>query len=135
MKGFWKEFVKRGALVCGCGPLVLAVIYAVFGDAVMTGSEVALGIISITVLAFLAAGITAVYQWERLPLFGAILLHGIVLYCVYLAVYLLNGWLADGSVPFWIFTGIFAAGYAAIWCVIYITTSLSTKRVNQHIAK
>ena len=134
MKAFLKEFTKRGFLVCWCGPVVLAIIYAILGNTTLSCYDAATGIISITALAFLAAGITAVYQWERLPLFLAIVLHGGVLYGAYLSVYLLNGWLENGSKPFWIFTGIFAACYAVIWCIIYITTSRSTKRINRHIA-
>ena len=72
MKKFWKEFLFRGLLCASGGPIVLAVIYGILG---VTGSaeqlsvtEVSRGILSITLLAFIAAGMTAVYQMEQLPL-------------------------------------------------------------------
>ena len=136
MKQFWKAFVSRGFFFCWGGPLVLAVIYGVLGDkAVLSGGDAAMGIASITVLAFIAAGITAVYQIESLPLFPALLIHGSVLYGIYLTVYLLNGWLATGITPLLIFTGIFIGGYAVIWLVIYLTTLATAKRVNRSIRK
>ena len=65
MKQFWKEFFLRGLIASGGGPIVLAIIYGILGAAgevsQLTPSEVCLGIITITLLAFLAAGMTAVY--------------------------------------------------------------------------
>ena len=72
MKKFWKEFFLRGLIVSSGGPVVLAIIYGILGAAgevsQLTPSEVCLGIITITLLAFLAAGMTAVYKMEQLPL-------------------------------------------------------------------
>ena len=74
----------RGLLCASGGPLVLAVIYGILGA---TGaveqfapSEVCTGILTITLLAFIAAGMTAIYQMEQLPLPIMILLHGGALY-------------------------------------------------------
>ena len=84
MKTFWKEFCLRGALCAAGGPVVLAIIYGVLGAAGVaehfSPNEVCLGILSITLLAFIAAGMTAVYQMEQLPLPMAILMHGGALY-------------------------------------------------------
>ena len=80
MKNFWKEFLFRGLLAAAGGPVVLAIIYGILGatDAVtqLAPSEVCLGILTITLLAFVAAGMTAIYQVEQLPLPMMILLHG-----------------------------------------------------------
>lgn len=135
MKQFAKEFVLRGLLCAASGPLVLAVIYGVLG---ITGAatslspqEVCLGIISITLLAFVAAGMTAIYQLEQLPLFLAILIHGSGLYAAYLLIYLLNGWLLQQLRSILIFTGIFIAGYALVWLVIYLVTKAKTRKLNR----
>ena len=76
-----------------------------------------MGILTITLLAFIAAGMTAIYQMEQLPLPIMILLHGGALYIAYILTYLLNGWLQKSIVPILIFTGIFVAGYALIWFI------------------
>lgn len=134
MKPFIKEFMLRGLLVSGSGPLVLAIIYGVLGAtgqvSSLTPREVCLGIVSITLLAFVAAGMTAIYQQERLPLPTAILIHGAALYAAYILVYLLNGWLQQQWQAILVFTGIFVAGYAVIWLIIYLVTKAKTRKIN-----
>ena len=93
-----------------------------------------MGILSITLLAFLVAGMTAIYQMEQLPLVTMILLHGAVLYIAYLLTYLLNGWLLNQLIPILVFTGIFIAGYALIWLIIYCITKKSTNDLNKKLA-
>ena len=135
MKQFWKEFFLRGALCAAGGPVVLAIIYGILGatGAVehLSPNEVCTGILSITLLAFIAAGMTAIYQMEQLPLPMAILFHGGALYLAYLLTYLINGWLQQSLIPILVFTGIFAAGYALIWAIIFAITKEKTKKINQ----
>ncbi len=135
MKKFWKEFLFRGLIACGGGPLVLAIIYSILGSTgavtALTPREVCLGILTILVLAFFAAGMTAIYQIEQLPLPTAILLHGLGLYVAYILTYLINGWLKQQLIPILIFTGIFITGYALIWSVIYFSIKAKTKRLNK----
>lgn len=135
MKKFWKEFLFRGLICAAGGPLVLAIIYGILG---VTGTveslparEVCMGIISITLLAFIAAGMTAIYQQEQLPLAIMILLHGGALYVTYIFTYLLNGWLQNSLVPILVFTGIFLAGYALIWLIIYYIEKSNAEKINK----
>ena len=137
MKLFWKEFLRRGLLCAGGGPLVLAIIYGILGatGAVrsFTPQEVCLGIVTVMLLAFLAAGMTAIYQIEKLPLGSAILLHGAALYADYILIYLANGWLVQQLIPILIFTGVFIAGYAVIWLIIYASIKAKTKQLNKKL--
>ena len=137
MKKYVCEFCKRGLVAMGFGPFILAIIYAILGANGVTQSidiyVAALAIVSISVLAFIATGITVVYQIERLPLFYAILLHGLVLYADYALIYLLNGWLADGTLPFLIFTACFIAGYALVWLIIYLCIRKKTDELNHKL--
>lgn len=139
MKQFWKEFLLRGLVACGFGPVILAIIYGILGATgtvlTLTPAEVCKGILSITLMAFIAGGVTAVYQFEEIPLFVGILIHGVALYLDYLMIYLINGWIAQGITPLAVFTVIFVAGYALIWLVIYILTRKGTNRVNQMLSK
>ncbi len=129
------EFIRRGFVACGIGPLVLAVIYLILQQQcdvqTLTVNEVCIGIVSLAALAFIAGGLNMVYQIERLPLMAAILVHGSVLYISYLATYLMNGWLEWGVTPILVFTGIFVLGYLVIWAVIYSVTKQRTKRLNE----
>ena len=135
MKKFLKEFLLRGLICAAGGPIVLAIIYGILGatGAVETFSpqEVCTGILTITLLAFVAAGMTAIYQMEQLPLPTMILLHGGALYIAYILTYLINGWLLNQLQPVLIFTGIFIAGYALIWLIIYFVEKAKAAKLNQ----
>lgn len=135
MKKFWKEFLLRGLICAAGGPLILAIIYGILGAAgtaaYFTPREVCMGIVTITLLAFIAAGMTAIYQMEQLPLPTMILLHGGALYIAYILTYLLNGWLQNALVPILVFTGIFVAGYALIWLIIYLIEKAKTEKLNR----
>ena len=135
MKTFWKEFFLRGLLAASGGPVVLEIIYGILGATgevnAFTPKEVCLGILTITLLAFIVAGMTAIYQVERLPLISAILIHGGVLYALYIGIYLANGWLQSQVVPILIFTAAFVAGYALIWAIIFATTKAKTRKLNR----
>ena len=133
MKKYVLEFVRRGLMAAAGGPLVLAIIYGVLGAtgvaAALSPTEVCLGIISITLMAFIAAGITMIYQVESLPLPSAILIHAGVLYLAYLLVYLMNDWLPGNAIG--IFSVIFFAGFALVWLVIYLCIRAKTKKLNE----
>lgn len=135
MKKFWKEFLLRGLLAASGGPLVLAIIYGILGATgtvtQLAPNEVCMGIVSITLLAFIVAGMTAIYQMEQLPLPTMILIHGGGLYAAYLLTYLINGWLLRQLAPIAIFTGIFLAGYAAIWLIIYCVEKVKAGKINK----
>lgn len=135
MKRFWKAFLLRGLICASGGPIVLAVIYGIWGATgtaeTITPSEICLGIFTITLLAFVAAGMTAVYQMEQLPLPTMIMLHGGALYIAYILTYLINGWLQNALVPILVFTGIFAAGYALIWLMIYLIEKAKAEKLNK----
>ena len=137
MKKFWKEFFLRGLICASGGPIILAIIYGILGATstveAFSPSEVCIGIVTITLLAFIAAGMTAIYQMEQLPLPTMILLHGGALYIAYILTYLINGWLQKSLVPILVFSGIFIAGYILVWIIIYFTTKAKTNRINQFL--
>ena len=133
MKKYVLEFVKRGLMAASGGPLILAMIYGALGVtnavAALAPGDVCLGIFSITVMAFIAAGITMIYQVESLPLPMAILIQAGVLYLDYLLVYLLNSWLPGNAIG--LFTVFFFTGYALVWLVIYLCIRAKTKKLNE----
>lgn len=135
MKRSVLEFVRRGLMACGFGPIVLAILYLILQHhgviETLTVRQVCVGIFSISALAFIAGGMNAIYQVERLPLMVAILIHGGVLYLSYLGTYLLNEWLEWGAVSIFVFTGIFVVGYLVIWAVIYTIIKRQTAKINE----
>ena len=139
MKRFVLEFLRRGAVSSGIGPIVLAIIYLILRQAAdvetLTVNQVCIGILSLTALAFIAGGLNALYQIERLPLMLAILIHGSVLYASYLVTYLINDWLDLGVIPIIIFSAIFVVGYIVIWVIIYSIIRRNTARLNEILEK
>ena len=139
MKPIVLDFIRRGLIACGFGPLVLVVFYLILLHQcdihTLTVNEMCLGIVSLSVLAFIAGGMNVVYQIERLPLMVAIFIHGVVLYGSYLVTYLVNGWLEGGVTPILVFSGMFVVGYLAIWAVIYSIIKKKTKKLNEMLQK
>ena len=137
MKKFCLEFLKRGLLAAWGGPFILAIIYGILGAngtvTALTPSEVCKGILSITLMAFIAAGIQAIYQIDRLPIISAILIHGAVLYLAYLIMYLMNDWIPRNLESLSIFTIIFIVGYVLIWVGIYLFTKRRTNNLNKKL--
>ena len=135
MKKIVLEFLHRGAVACGLGPIILAVIYLILqkyaGVETLTVNQLCIGIFSLSALAFIAGGMNVIYQMEQIPLMVAILIHGSVLYVSYLATYLLNDWLEWGVTPTLVFTVIFVLGYLVIWVIIYSIIKRRTGKINE----
>lgn len=132
-------FCRRGLTAACGGPVILAIVYFALGRAgvirTLTPAEVCKGILTVSLLAFIAGGISVVYQLDRLPLTGAILIHSAVLYLDYILIYLWNGWLGRGLTPILVFTLIFAMGYAFIWLIIYLSTRNNIEKLNRQLEK
>lgn len=139
MKKIILEFIRRGFMACGFGPIILAILYLILQHEAaietLTVEQVCLGIFSLSALAFIAGGMNVIYQVERLPLMVAILIHGSVLYISYLITYLLNDWLEWGATPILVFSGIFVLGYLSVWAVIYSIIKRNTSKLNEMLKK
>ncbi len=135
MKKHVKNFCIRGMLFAWGGPVIMAVVWLCLKKAgfveILTVAQVVLGILSTTIMAFIAAGVSIVYQIETLPKSIAALIQMAVLYIDYMGIYILNGWLPVEKVG--IFTLIFIAGFAVIWSIIYISIRMKVKRINQKL--
>jgi hypothetical protein len=139
MKKLVFEFLRRGVIAMGIGPIVLAIVYIILRHTAaidtLTPSQVCIGILSLSALAFIAGGMNVIYQIERIPLMTAILIHGGVLYIGYLGTYLLNDWLDFGIIPIIVFTAIFIVGYVVIWAIIYSIIRRNTAKINKMLKK
>ena len=135
MKKIVLEFLHRGIIACGLGPIILAILYLVLqkqaGVETLTVNQLCIGIFSLSALAFIAGGMNVIYQMERIPLMVAILIHGSVLYVSYLITYLVNNWLEWGMMPILVFSGIFVLGYLVIWVIIYSIIKRKTDNLNK----
>lgn len=135
MKKFWIEFAKRGMVAAWGGPAILCIVWACLkASGVVTFIDVdtvILAIASSMLMAFVAAGISVVYQMEQLPKGMAALIQMAVLYVDYLVIYLINGWMPLKAVG--IFTISFLACFAIVWAIIYLSTRNSVKKMNEKL--
>ena len=133
MKKYVKQFCIRGLMWAWGGPVIMAIVWmAMHGAGAISGltvDQAVLGILTMTVMAFIAAGISVVYQIETLPKAFAALIQASVLYIDYLGFYLINGWIPVDKI--WMFTLIFVGCFTVIWFIIYITVKLKVDRMNK----
>ena len=94
-----------------------------------TVNEAVLGIVSSAIMAFVAAGISIVYQIENIPKAFAGLIQCAVLYIDYLGIYIINGWIPTDRI--WVFTLIFLAVFVIVWSSIYIPIHIRVKKINR----
>lgn len=137
MKKHILGFLRRGLLAAAGGPVVLAIIYGILGAngtiSSLSPQEVCKGILTITLMAFIAAGSNEIYQVERLALPFAIGIHALALYTDYILVYLVNGWIKNQLMPILVFTCIFVGGFCAVWLAILLITKHSTSHINKKL--
>lgn len=130
-----KEFCKRGAMFCGGGPMIWAIVLLCIQASgtvtMLTVDEAVLGVLSTLVMAFIAAGISMIYTVENLPYITATLIHLVVLYADYLGLYLLNGWIPSRGIL--IFTVVFIVVFLIIAVIVYCSIKNKVKKLNSRI--
>ncbi len=137
MNKYVKEFLKRGFMFAGLGPLVLAIVYLFLGrfinDFSLSGSQAFLSIVSVYILAFVHAGVSVFNQIEYWSIAKSLLCHFASLYAAYSLCYVANSWIPFEPKVLLIFTGIFVAGYFIVWTIVYFSVKASSKRFNQKL--
>ena len=137
MNKYLKEFLHRGLMFGGFGPIVLAIVYCFLEHSIpnlsVTGTNAALAIISVYLIAFVQAGATVFNQIEHWPVMKGLLFHFLSLYAVYVLCYLINSWIPFKAEIIVIFTAIFVAVYAAIWIIVYLSTKGVSKKFNSNL--
>lgn len=135
MKKFIIEFIKRGALFAGLGPLILAIVYLFLAQNGIVESvsvnQMVTEILSSVLLAFIAAGVSAVYTLKRIHHGIAGLIQGSVLLLDYLSIYLLNGWIPYDLKSIITFILIFITTFILIWLIIYVSVKQQIKKLNK----
>lgn len=135
MNKYVKEFLRRGMMCCWGGPIVLAIVWLCISGGNIAKDislyDASISIISVTILAFVVAGISMIYQVESLPIVIAGLIQFVVIYVAYLVVYLLNNWFDISIiVPY---TIIFILTFIIIWIIVYFVVKNNVNKLNKHI--
>ena len=137
MNSYLKEFLHRGMMFSGLGPIVLGIIYALIcrtdPNTALAGHQILVGIVSTFLIAFVQAGTTVFYQIEHWSTPKAVLCHFSLLYIIYSVSYVMNTWIPFDVRVILIFTAIFAAVYFLIWITVYICIKTTSKKLNSQL--
>ena len=137
MNKYLKEFLHRGLMFGGFGPIVMGIIYVILQNTVkdfsLNGTEVCLAIISTYILAFLQAGATVFNQIESWSLPKSLLCHFTTIFAAYSICYILNTWIPFEPNVLLIFATIFIVIYFIIWITVYLTVKSVSSKMNKKL--
>ncbi len=135
MNRYVKDFLLRGLLFGGFGPIIAGIIFCILQytlpDFSLGGAEVLIAIVSTYLLAFVQAGASVFNQIEHWSLSKSLGFHFLTLYLAYSICYLVNAWIPFEPMVLLIFTAAFAAGYFLIWGIVYLCVRKTSKRFNK----
>lgn len=137
MNKYFKTFLQRGVAFGGLGPIIAGFIYVSLEHSIenfsLSGTEVCLAIITTYLLAFIQAGASVFNQIEEWPIAKSSLFHFASIYLAYVLCYIVNSWIPFELGVVAAFTAIFAAGYFAIWLIVYFSVKAASKKMNKKI--
>ncbi len=137
MNKYVKEFLHRGLIFAGFGPIVVGIVFMVLQYTVegfsLSGTQVLLAIISTYLLAFIQAGVTVFNQIEHWSTVKSLLCHFGSLYAAYSVCYVANSWIPFEPMVLVIFTAIFAVLFFVIWTVVYLSVRAASKKFNKRL--
>ena len=137
MNKYLKEFLHRGLMFGGLGPIIAGIVFAILGatldDFHIDGWQILLAITSTYLLAFVQAGVSVFNRIEHWALSKTLACHFLTLYLSYSITYVVNTWIPFEPMVLVIFTAIFAVTYAVIWITVYLIVKATAKRVNKNL--
>lgn len=134
-----KEFLHRGLMFGGFGPIVGGIVFAILGATIedfhIEGWQILLAIVSTYLLAFVQAGATVFNQIEKWGIAKSLACHFGSIYAVYLLAYAVNSWIPFEPIVVVIFTALFAVTYVVIWLTVFLVIRATEKKLNKKIKK
>lgn len=138
MNKYVKEFILRGMMFSGLGPVVLGIVYLAVSKSAdnfsLSAEEIFWGILSTYLLAFVQAGASVFNQIEHWSVPKSLLCHFALLYAAYSLCYVSNSWIPFVPEVLVIFTAIFVAVYFAVWITVYLCVRRTSKKLNGKIS-
>lgn len=134
-----KEFLRRGLIFAGFGPVVAGIVFIILDFALggfsLGGSEVLLAIASTYILAFVHAGSSVFHQIEEWSISKALLCQLSLLYVSYTLCYIINSWIPFEPMVILIYTAIFVVAYLLIWLIVYLSVRGASRRYNAQLKR
>ena len=137
MNKYLKNFLLRGLIFGGFGPIVLGIVFFSIElsgiELGLGGSEILLAIFSTYAIAFVQAGASVFNQIEDWPLAKSLLCHFSSLFAVYSLSYIINSWIPFEPLILLIFCLVFISVYFAVWLTVYLSVKAHTKKLNSKL--
>lgn len=137
MNKYVKEFLRRGLMFAGFGPIVFGIIVLCIsyfdGVAVNSARNIFIGIVTTYTIAFVQAGVTVFNQIEHWSVPKSMLCHFGLLYVVYSLSYIANSWIPFKAEVLVTFTMIFAVVFFVIWGIVYLCVRSTSKKINEKL--
>ena len=137
MNKYVKEFLHRGLIFAGFGPIILGIVFAILEGTVdgfsLGGGEVFVAVLSTYAIAFVQAGASVFNQIEHWSLAKSLFFHFGSIYLVYVVSYLANTWIPFEPLAVLIFTAIFAVVYFVVWITVYLIVRGCEKKLNARV--
>ena len=139
MNRYVKEFLHRGMMFGGFGPITAGIIYYVLEHTLagfsLGGSEVLIAVVSTYAVAFLQAGASVFHQIESWSPLRSLLCHFSVLYIAYVSCYLVNTWIPFDPMALLWFTMVFLVIYLAVCVTVVVSIRLVSRKLNKTFRK
>ena len=137
MNKYFKEFLHRGLMFGGFGPIIVGIVFAILGVSIedfhIDAWQILLAIVSTYVLAFVQAGASVFNGIESWSLAKSLGLHFLTLYVAYSTCYVVNSWIPFEPIVLVIFTVIFAVTYFFVWFLVYSIIKATERGLNKRI--
>ena len=137
MNKYVKEFLRRGLMFAGFGPIVFGIVImciSYFGNVPEHPAlKIFIGIVTTYILAFVQAGVTVFNQIEYWSVPKSLLCHFGTLYVTYSLCYIFNLWIPFDAKVLGVFTVIFAVVFFVIWGIVYLCVRSTSKKINEKL--
>lgn len=136
MNKYLKDYLIRGLMFSGIGPLIFGIVALIIylnDNIKLTGIEIISGIFTTYVIAFVHAGSSVFPQIENFSKIKALFLQLISLYLAYTIGYLINGWIPFNIIIFIIYSSCFIGGFLLIWLIVYLLTKREVNKMNESL--
>ncbi len=137
MNKYVKEFLRRGLMFSGFGPIIFGIIVMCIsyfsGVQEHSGLKIFMGIITTYILAFVQAGVTVFNQIEHWSVTKSMLCHFGTLYVTYSLCYIFNSWIPFEAEVLGVFTIIFITVFFTVWGIVYLCVKNTSKKINEKL--
>ncbi len=139
MNIYVKEFLKRGMMFSGLGPVTVGIVIFIISEITknvnLDGRQILIMVVSSYFLAFVQAGATVFNQIEHWSVPKSLACHFSLLYAAYVLCYLVNSWIPFDFKVIAVFSIIFIATFFTVWTTVFLCVRHLSKKLNKNLDK